>query len=516
MVLLLIGLALYKDFGVSWDEGSDHTIGLVSAKYVGSIFAPEWTSQLPGLAQVPDIHGYIENDHGVIYEMPLALLDQYLGLDGRSYYLLRHFTTFLLFVGGVWALYNIGRIYFGSWQLGLVLSTLLLLSPRLFGEAFYNAKDPGFLALFTLGIYTLILLLQRPTFKRAVAHGLATALAIDMRILGILLIAFTLGMVALELLLGNKPRPDQRKLALLTAVFLVVAGAATIVGWPFLWEDPLHNFLSAFTTLKRFRWTGEVFYLGEKVGAVWLPWHYAPVWIAVTTPVAYLVGFVLGVGGVLFSLARRQLGYLRTFAGRLDILFLGWFFLPIIMVIALDSIIYDGWRHLYFVYPALLILALRGGLALWQWGQHRRLLRPVAAGAAALASLEAVFTVVRMVQAHPQEHVYFSFLPGARVEKLFERDYWGLSYRQGLEWIAHHDDSPVLHVTAHHAGLIGNNLAIMRAEDRARFVEGGSNQPRYFLGAYRNHPEPYPDSLGQEVYTVRAYGMKVLSVFSRW
>ena len=516
-LLLLVGLCLYRDYGVSWDEPVDRTNGMVSAKYVAGLIAPEWAANRLGFGATPNIHGYPENDHGVLFEMPLALLDQSIGIeDSRTYYLLRHFAVFMASMLGIWALYNIGRIRFKSWRVGLFLSTLLVLSPRFFAEGFYNGKDIVFVAFFTLGIYTLLRLLQRPTLGRAAVHGLATAAAIDVRILGILLVAMTLGMVVLEVLFGPAETKRRRAFATAVPVFLVVAVAATILGWPYLWEAPLDNFLLSLEHMKKFRWIGEVLYLGQLVSTLQLPWHYAPVWIIITTPVAYTTAFVLGGLGAIYALLRRPMARLRTFEGRLDILFIGWLSLPILLVIALDSVIYDGWRHLYFVYPGLLLLAVRGALALWQAGQERRWLRPVAVGAAALAGGEMCYTIGQMVLAHPQEQVYFSFLSGADVEQNFERDYWGLSYRQGLEWILAHDPAPQFNVTAQNGGLIENNLAIMKPEDRARFRVGGAGKEQYFLGAYRTHPGPYPADLGNEVYTVNAYGVKVLSVLSRW
>ena len=131
ILLLLTGLLLYKDYGVSWDEPVDRTNGMVSAKYVAGLIAPDWTAAQAGFTSTPDIHGYLENDHGVLFEMPLALLDQSIGIsDTRTYYLMRHFAVFLVFMVGTWAVYNIGRIRFRSWRFGLLLSTLLVLSPR--------------------------------------------------------------------------------------------------------------------------------------------------------------------------------------------------------------------------------------------------------------------------------------------------------------------------------------------------------------------------------------------------
>ena len=522
-LLLLVGLFCYKDYGVSWDEPVDRTNGMVSAKYVGGLVAPEWTSNQAAFTDTPDIHGYRENDHGVLFEMPLAFVDQLIGIrDSRTYYLLRHFAVFLVFAAGTWALYQIGRVRFNSWRLGLLLSTLLVLSPRFFAEAFYNGKDIVFLAFFTLGAYTLVRLLQRPSLARAAVHGVATAAAIDVRILGILLIALTVGMVGLEVLFGPAIKARRWQFARALPLFGVVVVAAVILGWPYLWEAPVDNFLTSLENMKRFRWNGEVLYLGERVSTLALPWHYAPVWIIITTPVAYIVAFLLGAVATGYALLRRPVAYLRTFEGRLDVLFIGWFALPIFMVIMLHSVIYDGWRHLYFVYPALLLVALRGAWALWQQGQQLRWLRPVAVGAASLAGLEMAYTVGRMVQAHPQEQVYFSFLPGTEADRLFERDYWGLSYRQGLEWVAQHDPAPQLNVMGQNGGLIENNLAIMEPEVRARFRvwEPGKEQEAgpqlYFLGAYRTHPEAYPPSLGGEVYTLKPYGVTALSVLHPW
>ena len=517
VLLLGLGLGLYQDYGVSWDEPVDRMNGMVSAKYVTSLLAPDFVREHGLFGDTPDIHGYRENDHGVFFELPLALLDQGLQLeDSRTYFLLRHFAVFLVFTLGAWALYNLGRIRFRSWRWGLLVSALLVLSPRFFAEAFYNGKDIVFLAFFTLGVYTLVRLLQRPSLGRAVVHGLATAAAVDVRILGVLLVAMTLGMLALEAVFGSSEAKTRLRLARAVPVFLVVAVLGIVAGWPYLWEAPVENFLTAFDNMKKFRWIGEVLYLGRRVGTLALPWHYAPVWIIITTPVAYTGAFLLGVLGMVYALVRRNLAYLRTFEGRLDVLFLGWFSLPIIMVVALESVIYDGWRHLYFVYPALLLLAGRGVVALWQAGLQHRWVRPVALLAALVAGGEMAYTVARMVQAHPQQQVYFSFLSPSRAEQQFERDYWGLSYRQGLEWILQHDDAPELNVTAQNGGLIENNLAIMKPEDRVRFRVAGPGQEQYFLGAYRTHPEPYPDSLGKEIYNVKPYGIKALSVLYRW
>ncbi|GAB3824788.1 glycosyltransferase family 39 protein [Hymenobacter jeollabukensis] len=513
---LLLGLLLLPGYGVSWDEPTDRTTGLISTRYVTSQVAPAWTARQPALQNLPDFATYSDNDHGVLFELPVCLLEQLLGLhDSRAVYLWRHGCVFLVFWMGAWALYGLARARFQDWRLGLAASTLLLLSPRFFAEGFYNTKDIVFLAFFTLGVYTLVRLLQRPTPGRAALHGLATAAATDVRIMGILLLAFTLGMVALELLAAPRPDKQPGRWLRLLPVYLLVTLVAIIVGWPYLWAAPLANFQRAFASLSKFSFDADLLYFGQRVSINALPWHYIPVWVLLTTPVAYVTAALLGAGTYLAAWLRRPLAQLQPLNGRLDALFIGWLALPVLMVIVLHSVVYDGWRHLYFIYPALLLLALRGAWAVAQAARRPGWGRRLAQGAATLAAVEVLLTLGRMVAAHPQQQVYFSFLPPAVVEQQFERDYWGLSYRAGLEWVLAHDAAPRIHLDAGQRMPMMNNVAILPAAARQRLQLDPAAKDVYFLTAYRTHPEAYPDSLGAEVYVLRANGVKVLSVFQK-
>ncbi|UOQ54219.1 hypothetical protein [Hymenobacter cellulosivorans] len=184
----------------------------------------------------------------------------------------------------------------------------------------------------------------------------------------------------------------------------------------------------------------------------------------------------------------------------------------------LHSVIYDGWRHLYFIYPAFLLLALRGVQAARQLRLSRRSVsRGLATGLLGLLAAGMLHSGYRIIRDHPYQNVYFSLLPGPVAERLFERDYWGLSGRQGLEWILTHDRSAQVLVAtdARAALLLHNNHLLLPPAERARLVLTSANQARYFLTTYRWHPGPYPASYGPEVYCIRVNGVKILSVFRR-
>jgi len=131
---------------------------------------------------------------------------------------------------------------------------------------------------------------------------------------------------------------------------------------------------------------------------------------------------------------------------------LAWFGGPLVGVISLHSVLYDGWRHLYFIYPAFVLVAGLGLQVVWQdWQRGRtRAASPttLATGTLLLAlALGTAQVAWRMVAEHPFQYAYFSFLPGRVIEQNFERDYWGLSVKQGLEWVLAHDTRPAVPVS---------------------------------------------------------------------
>jgi hypothetical protein len=116
-------------------------------------------------------------------------------------------------------------------------------------------------------------------------------------------------------------------------------------------------------------------------------------------------------------------------------------------------------------------------------------------GLGVLAGAELLLTAGRMAFMHPFEQTYFSYLPRRVVERSFERDYWGLAYRRGLEYLVARQPQGTIFIDAthHYRGRAG----------------------RYFISGYRSTGQPYPDSVGQEVYAVRADGITLLSIFQR-
>ncbi|MBO0359492.1 hypothetical protein J0X19_16140 [Hymenobacter sp. BT186] len=515
-LLLGVGLLLVRDYGVSWDEPNNHLNGLVNLKYVASLVLPaEQMQHFPAAATTPDIRNFPDAHHGPIFEISAILLSYlFTDHDSRSYYLMRHSLVFSVFVLGVWALYRLGTQRFQDWRWGLLGAGLLVLSPRFFAEASYNGKDIVYMAFFTLAMLTLLRLLARPTWRRAALHGLATALVVDVRVQGLQLLLFTLLGLLLELRYNVAVRLPVRRFGQLMGVYAGAVAVGVVAGWPYLWAWSVPELLAVTSHAVRYPWGFTNFYLGQQLLAIQLPWHYIPVWMLVTIPAPYSLAAGLGlVAGLRAWWLAGPGHYLRTINGRLDVLLALWLLAPLAVVTTTHVVVYEGWRHLYYIYPALLLWAVRGCQLLVRQARQHSGRRLAARAIVGLAVFETGHTVVRMVHLHPHGNVYFSFLPGPTAERLFERDYWGLAYRQGLEWILAHDSAPAITVNVFWHYPLYNNALILKPAQRARLRYTPDSTARYYLAGYRWHPQSYLDSLGAEVHVIRAGGVKVLSVF---
>jgi hypothetical protein len=458
---------------------------------------------------------YRDRDYGVAFELPMTVLDKLSGYtDMGDIIRLRHRCVWLVCCGGLLAFYWLATQRLRSWRAGLLGAVLLLLSPRQFADFFYNSKDAVFLVAYLVALATAVAFLRRPTAARAAGHALACALAIDVRIMGLLVPVLTLVLLALRVWHGDYRAERARGAGLLYCGLLV---ALVVAFWPFLWAAPAERFWLSLTNMSHFRWDGEVFYRGQLVRAPALPWHYPVVWLGITTPLLYLAGLALALGLLGRQVARR--GW-RLYSGEgewQDLLLWGAGAGPFVAVIVLHSVLYDGWRQLYFAYPPLLLLALRGLAAAWRWQPPAALGVARWRGALALLVVTALASTGRsMAQLHPLENLYFNALACRHPEQRYEYDYWGLSFRQGLEWVLRHDARPLIRVRTNVAAAAILNRSLLPPAYRARLViqQYPDGPAEYFMTSYRFHPQPY-SGLGPPVYSLRVEGegRRVFDIF---
>ena len=502
IVLLVTGIATYKDYGIAGDEIISRNNGLVSYKY-----AVEGDRGL---------FSYRDRYYGPAFEQFLVWIERLAGFDDtKDVFRMRHLAGFLLFYLGIIFFYLLLSYSFRDWKYGLLGSLFLVLTPRIFAHAFFNSKDAGFMSVFIIGIYTLIRYLDDKTLPRALFHAAVCAVLVDIRIMGLILPLLTGAIILLDIFASREKRKSGVIISFL--VYLWAFAMFTVLFWPFLWENSLKNFIEAFNHMKSFPWDGYVLYYGSYIRSLSLPWHYIPAWILITTPPGYMFFFAAGVLGIIISFVKAPL---KAYAERKhELVFLGLFFLPLAAVILLKAVLYDGWRHMFFIYPAFLLVSVSGVRAV------KRLIKDPVKGrvrlvgayfftAVIVLSLSGPF--IFMVRWHPYQNVYFNFLSGGMdtVRQKFEMDYWGTSYKEALEYIMASDRGDKIKVYITSLGGVRGWIPalILDAKDRKRlsFVDSSDNAD-YVLSNYRWHPADYP--FPNEVYSVNVNGAKIAVVY---
>ena len=96
-VYLIIGLIIYKDYSISFDEDLHRMNGFISFQYILNFFSiPYDLNEV--IRDIPDIETDWRKTYGVAFDLPLAFIETIFKInDTRSIYLLRHLFTFLIF-----------------------------------------------------------------------------------------------------------------------------------------------------------------------------------------------------------------------------------------------------------------------------------------------------------------------------------------------------------------------------------------------------------------------------------
>ncbi len=498
----LLGLFIYDDYGTYGDDIVNRNNGLMSYRYV--------------FEKDDSLLTYRDRYYGTAFEIVLIFLEKGMALsDPRDILLMRHFATFFFNWVGLLFLFFILRTHFRSDLLAIMGCSMMILSPRIFADSFYNSKDTGFMVLYVVCAYTLLSYLEEGTFRRALLHGLASAALVGVRVVGILMPALTVGFLMLDAVTGRKKLGKRNVYTLL--VYLSVMAGFLVLIWPILWGDPIGRVIQAFRYMKLYPWDGTNLYFGKYISAGSLPWHYTLSWILVTTPLSYVAFSIAGIVFVVRRFFRSPAGLYRD--GWREIVFFSLFAAPIVLVILLRPVLYDGWRHMFYVYPFLVVYACIGVDLIFKnvndYGKTF-LRRSVKIGTILVLLVSFVFTAGIMVEQHPHQNVYFNLIPGGmeRARENFEMDYWGLSFKKGFEYIAAREESKDIPVCVSLLpGILGKMSALILEKDvRERFSFVSSpEEARYFLTNFRWHTADY--EFGEEVFSVKVGGAKIMSVY---
>lgn len=240
-----------------------------------------------------------------------------------------------------------------------------------------------------------------------VALGLATAVRPIAPVAGVVVVLY----------LWMKSRSN----ASTTAVaYFLVAGIATYIAWPYLWEAPVLKYLESLGLVSNFPYySGRVLFNGQFYGIRDLPYSYLPVLLSIqfTEPLvlSFYVGALLAGQRILRSQIRTDLALYVSLG----------FALPLVGLILLNSPLYHNFRQVLFLIPPMFIVAAFALEKLFS----RLTQRWVRVLIILVIAIPGVYSSVKL---YPYEYVYYnSFVGGtSRVQSRFELDYWRTSLRE--------------------------------------------------------------------------------------
>jgi hypothetical protein len=397
----------------------------------------------------------------------------------------RHLVTHLLFLLSAFFGYVLFYRLFRNHWLACLGFLLLVLNPRIYAHSFFNSKDIPFLSMVMISLFVCHLAFTEKKTKWYVLLGAVCGYTASIRILGILPPAIFGLLFCIDIITAfmKKDRP----LAILKqfALFIVSFCGIIILFWPTLWRNPVHNFIECYGFMSHFRWVGDVLFNGNIYPSTNIPSQYLPEWFCISNPILWLLFGFIGVLLALVALIKNPRSGIENTNLRFYLVCVGLFLLPVLMVLFLHSVVYDDWRHIYFIYCPFVVLILFAINKL-SVGKMKWLIAP-------LCLLQAGVITVFMVKNHPFQSVYMNeFVSHDKeyIRKHFEMDYWGCSHKQALEYILAHDPSTSIKVDMFPA--LDNNIVTLPEQDKKRITRVEHPEDAdYFVTNFRTHPAKY-------------------------
>ncbi len=374
--------------------------------------------------------------YGGLYEIMTAIPNRLLGLtaDDQAYHSIRHVISSLF---GLLAMVFTGLIIarWIGWRWGLLGFLLLWLSPRFLGHSFMNPKDIPFAGGYMMSLYFMLSLvdqLPKPSRKTSIGFVIGFGIAFGIRVGALVLIAY-LGLLML-LDFWSRYRAKQLKFGaglvqyLKQGLIVVLAGFALgILFWPYGLRSPISNTLGALQEFSKLSTSIRTLFGGQNIMSDAVPWYYLPSYMWRSIPIYALIGIFLTPWTV-YKLYKTKKYKLLTIG-----LLLAAFF-PIFYIIMKNASLYDGWRHVTFAYPPMIVLSVFGFYFLWQKFANNAIYKKILMGLLVLSMLEPLSYILRN---HTYPYTYFNAVSGGISSAFgrYETDYYGLSVKQAFEWM---------------------------------------------------------------------------------
>lgn len=498
---LLLGLLTAADYGAPWDEQDEmdilrmnlweysRALGLDESAFKARADAG---SELT-ISTLTPISESIEQDHGIAAFYPMAGVVMSESLNEAQRSAIWHMWCWCVFTLGAYALYGACRQLGMGRGAALAAPLMLLLSPQFFAHGHFNNKDIALMSLAVCVLWQALRLMKKPTFAIGLLFSFFGALAANTKVAGSAL----WGLCALFVLTAQiVNRRMKGRVWAVAGVTLVSFFGFYALLTPALWANP-RAFIEYLVTnaLSFQRWQNLILFRGAvfNLRTDSLPIYYLPYMMLATTPVWVMV--LIAIGTMKAVICKP----------RLDVwLVLLMWALPLGFAVITRTTVYNGWRHFYFIYGPMLVLAA--------WAISRM---PKKKWVAAVLAVCMLGGTVDLAVNHPYQQTYYQPIVRLQGEDYNELDYWNVSAREALETLAANTEGKLSIAPADlwTEDALQKAILLLDEETAGRFAVTEEAQYVLVNPTYQNF-SGY-ETTGEPVVDLKAYGQSIMQIYER-
>jgi hypothetical protein len=443
-IYFFFGLYIYKDFGIGIEEHFQRQNGfywldnlLASTNFIELKKAAslKYNNILLIDPSLPKITFF--NFYGIIFDLPTAFIEILFNINNsKTYFEIRHFFNFFIFFISSIFFFKILFKRF-NFYLGIFGLFIYILTPRIFGDSFFNNKDILFLSLLTISISFLFNYFEKANFKNLFFFCFFCALATSTRIMGIYLPILFIFFNFIEYISNKSNFKSFIKLTL-KIIFLYVL--ILYLHYPYMWELNIFEFADWFSKFF-YSMNLKLLFNGHYYFMNYLPRSYLPTWIFISTPlfitILFIAGSFLGLKRLLNRLTNIKdekpvaCDVWKSRNEKKDIFILISFYSFFIYAIFFNVAMLSGWRHFYFLHIYWVYISIFGlfNLIIYLKSRVNFKFKNL------LLLISAIFLIFENVKFHPYQSLYFNNILSEKIVKKFQVDTPSLSRADALKTI---------------------------------------------------------------------------------
>ena len=507
-----ICLIYIKDFGVTLDDEIYYLNGLHTYEYVKNLFLSILNKDIN-----IDLYKNKLKEWPIIFEFFLVFLSDIIGIKNiDKVYLLSHQLNFIFFCLALIIFYKLVQKRFNNFYLSFLSILLIILSPRIFGESFYNSRDIFFMSLFIFYSYSAYIFLEKKNYSNVIIFSILTALLINTKILGIIPIALFSLIYIYNFLNTSKKLVNEKKI-IISFIFTTIISIYIL--WPYLWANPIVNLYLAFKNILVLHENLIVvnYYFGSYIHSDMMPWHYRTVWFLITTPIIIILLFIIGMisqSFKIFDALKKSLNKNYNFNNNLffDLYFFFTFVITFFLVIELNASKFGGWRHLYFLYPIVIYFSIYCIKFLKNKFTNKLSIIILFF----LLTINMTFNFFWVLKNHPNQYLYFNLLNKKYFMKNFDLDWWGVTHKTIIDYILKNDDSDKIYVYAKGFTSLRDTYLYLSKENKSRIILSNFSDAKYIIDNKMKRIRPYNFKYNNEYskyYILKVDGEVVTEVY---